>query len=141
MTATANQSHAKELSDNTFIEQFENQTLPPQHFDHLGHLRIAWLYLNRYSLEQAISRVCGGIKTYAESLGASTKFHFTITDAIVRIMAVRMKPHQDRSAFLAANADLVDSAVTVLHQYYSKELLFSEQARQRVMAPDLKAIG
>ncbi len=93
MAATAKQTptQPQALNDATFIAQFENQTLSSAHFNHIGHLRLAWLYLERYPLEQAISLVCGGIKAYAESLGASTKFHFTITNAIVRIMAMRMQ--------------------------------------------------
>jgi hypothetical protein len=78
------------LSDETFIAQFENHTLSADYFDHLGHLRIGWLYLNQYDTNSAIERACTGIETYAQSLGAGDKFHFTITDATMRIMAKRI---------------------------------------------------
>ncbi len=104
-------------------------------------MRLAWLYLERYPLEQAISQVCGGIKVYAESLGAATKFHFTITDAIVRIMAARLQAQPSWQAFLDDNADLVVNAMAVIGQHYSKDLLGSEQARLSVIEPDLKAIN
>ena len=128
------------LNDDTFIAQFENQTLLLAHFNHIGHLRLAWLYLERYPLEQAINRVCGGIKVYAKSLGASSKFHFTITDAIVRIMFVRMQAQTYWLAFLDDNTDLVENAKAVVGQYYSQAVLGSEQARLRVIEPDIKAI-
>jgi hypothetical protein len=50
-------------------------------------LRIAWLYLNRTPFEEVKALICSGIKAYAISLGAKDKFHLTITDAIVTVMA------------------------------------------------------
>lgn len=79
------------LSDEDFFSQFEALTLDPVHFTHLGHLRLGWLYLERYDTASAIDRACKGIKAYAESLGASTKFNLTMTNAFIRIIAARKK--------------------------------------------------
>lgn len=128
------------LSDTAFLEQFEQQTLPPEHFNHQGHLRLAWLYLNLFDLATAVDKVCLGIKTYAESLGATDKFHWTITDALVRIMAKRMGAEDAWPVFLQNNQDLLNDALTILHQYYSEELLNSTEARMAVQQPDIKAI-
>ncbi len=128
----------EQLNDTDFLAQFENQTLNPKHFNHVGHLRLAWLYLNQYDVETAVQRSCSGIQTYATSLGATTKFHFTITDALVRIMAQRIAqmPVKQWTIFLNENSDLVDNAISVLTQHFSKDVLFSEQARQTVVQPD-----
>lgn len=130
------------LNDQAFIEQFEAFTLPATEFSHLGHLRIAWLYLRRYPQVLAIEKTCSGIKTYAESLGAKDKFHLTITDALVRIMAIRMKEQAGEGwqAFAEENPDLVSDALAVLAQYYSQAQLWSERAKKRLVAPDLKPI-
>lgn len=130
------------LNDQAFIEQFEALTLPATEFSHLGHLRIAWLYLRQYPQTLAIEKTCSGIKTYAESLGAKDKFHLTLTDALVRIMAIRMKEQtgEDWQAFTDENPDLVSDALAVLAQYYSQAQLWSERARTRLVAPDLKPI-
>lgn len=127
------------ISDQAFIEQFENQTLPPELFNHHGHLRLAWLYLQRYPLQQAIEKVTTGISAYASSLGAKDKFQHTLTEAIVRIMALRKaQSHADTlESYLADNYDLVDSIGSVVGTYYSQELLNSEQARSGFMSPDL----
>ena len=130
------------LNDEVFVAQFENQTLPPEHFNHLGHLRIGWLYLNQYELETSIDLVCTGIKCYAESLGASDKFHYTITDAIMRIMADRMAQQSSNNwqDFLSENQDLLEDALSLIHQHYSETLLASEDARLKVLQPDRQVI-
>jgi hypothetical protein len=130
------------LSDDTFIKQFEDLSLSPDYFNHIGHLRIAWLYLHQNDLEQAINKVCTGINAYAISLGATEKFHLTITDSIVRIMAGRINVDKNQSwpMFLESNQDLVEDALAVLCEYFSRSLLLSELARLSLVKPDLKAI-
>lgn len=135
-------SNIQQLTDSEFLSQFENQTLSPIYFKHIGHLRLTWLYLNSNDVETAVNLVSSGIQAYAESLGATTKFHRTITDAIVRIMAKRVDAMDEKAwdLFLAENNDLVDDALSVLYQYFSKDRLFSEEARRSLIQPDIKPL-
>jgi hypothetical protein len=135
-------SPVKQLNDTEFLFQFENQTLDMRHFNHMGHLRLAWLYLSRYDVDSAVKLVCSSIQAYATSLGASRKFHLTITNALVRIMAKRRGNMQKKEweLFLLENQDLVNDAISVLDQHFSKELLFSEQARTTLVQPDKKPL-
>jgi hypothetical protein len=135
-------SAIKPISNQAFLTQFENQTLDRAYFNHLGHLRLAWLYLQVDDLETVVNKVCTGIKAYAISLGAKQKFNLTITDAIVRIMAQRIDamPHKSWPLFLERNTDLIEDALSVLTLYFSKERLLSEEARISLLAPDLKNI-
>ncbi|WP_020410225.1 hypothetical protein [Hahella ganghwensis] len=130
------------LEDQVFQAEFENNTLNPECFDHVGHLRIAWLYLQQCDLETALQKTCLGIKSYAESLGAAGKYHHTLTDALVRIMAMRLSETTGESfqAFLEQNSDLVNDALGVVQQYYSQDLLNREEARLSWVAPDLRAL-
>jgi len=131
------------ISDKVFIEQFENLTLDEVYFNHEGHLRAAWLYLNRYDLDQAIDVFSLRIKAYAENLGAKDKFHVTITNSMMRIIAQRFK-HSDALSwqlFLDENPDLRENAMELLCQHYSKQRLMSEQARTSLLMPDLQTIG
>lgn len=130
------------LSDQEFIQQFEALTLDPVHLNHQGHLRLAWLYLQKDHLGRAIELTCSGIKAYAESLGATDKFHYTITDGLVRVIWQRMQDVQstDWRAFLESNQDLQKDALQVLYQYYSEHVLFSEAAKTSWVLPDLKRI-
>ena len=131
------------LEDDVFLSEFESLELSPDHFDHLGHLRLAWLYLRRHPMEQAVEKVASGIKAYASSLGATDKFQHTLTEAIVRIMASRpgIRSVQSLEAYLGANKDLVDNIWGVVNQYYSKELLQSRTARERFVEPDLQPLA
>ena len=130
------------LSDLSFVQQFEALTLDPHYFNHLGHLRLAWLYLERYPLDTAIDRTCTGIKAYAESLGAHDKFNYTITDAIVRIIARRRgsMANPGWADFLSHNKDLIEDALSVLDRHYSRDILFGEQARRGLVLPDRQPI-
>ncbi len=131
-----------QLSDFEFVKQFEDQTLDPEHFNHVGHLRLCWLYLQQHDLETAIKKTCTGIQCYAESLGADDKFHRTITEFLVRFINSRInrQPVDSFDAFLLSNQDLVNDAQSVLGQFYSTPLLSSADARLNYMQPDLIAL-
>lgn len=131
-----------QITDETFLKQFESLTLDSKHFNHIGHIRLAWLYINQYGLDLAMEKTFVGIPAYAGSLGASDKFHATITDAIVRIIAKRMATGNEDTwqVFVEHNRDLVGDAVAIINQHYSQDLLDTEQARQEVMLPDIAPI-
>lgn len=136
------QQKINSISDLEFLTQFEDHTLDPSYFNHLGHLRLAWLYLNSHDLDTSISLASSGIQSYATSLGASTKFHLTITDSIVRIMAIRIAKleQNDWPSFVAENTDLVEDALSVLDQYFTRDKLLSEKARVSLLSPDIQPI-
>ena len=129
-------------SDFEFVTQFEDRTLDPEHFNHIGHLRLCWLYLQQYDLETAVEKTCQGIQSYAQSLGANDKFHRTITEFLVRLIDSRINSHPTDSfdAFLLNNKDLVKDAQSVLGQFYSTSLLSSADARLNYIQPDLIAL-
>ena len=135
------------LSDQQFLQQLADLNLDPQYFDHYGHLRLAWLVLQAKPLEQAVSRVCELISAYATSLGATDKFQYTLTAAIVRIMA-ELRHQQgwhgqnDRlDDFLAANPLLQQDLMSLVLKHYQPETLNSPIARQQWLEPDRLAFG
>lgn len=135
-------SNIKQIDDEEFLTRFENRSLDAIHFDHVGHLRISWLYLNSHDVDTAVNLVCTGIQAYAESLGATKKFHLTVTDALVRIMAKRidMMKKKDWQLFLKENTDLVEDSLSVLHQHFSRDILSSEHARISLVQPDIQSL-
>jgi len=130
------------LSDKEFLQQFEAKTLAPEHFDHRGHLRLAWLYLKQLPLKQAEQKICDGINRYATSLGASDKFHYTLTVAITRIMANRIDAGNTTNfdRFLELNPKLQTEMMALVDRHYSPELLHSEQAKREFISPDLQPL-
>jgi N-formylglutamate deformylase len=129
-----------ERTDDTFLEDFENCELPESEFDHRGHLRLAWLYLERYPLDEAIRRTSDGIRSYAANLGAASKFHRTVTEAIVRIMHRRQRifAAQNFNEFLTNNPDLSENMKEILLSHYSSERLESEEGKACFLEPDLR---
>ncbi|MDH5434384.1 MAG: hypothetical protein OEY19_10610 [Gammaproteobacteria bacterium] len=128
------------ISDTYFIELFENLTLDSDYFDHIGHVRLAWLYLHQYEFDDAMVKIADGIEEYAISLGATNKYHVTITNAIVKIIKQRMNGEDNWQSFINLNSDLVDDCIKVLLNYYSEEVLFSEKARTSLVEADVREI-
>ncbi len=112
------------MDDQTFVRSIETCTLPPGHFNHAGHVRLARIYHARYPLDEAIARTCAAIQAYATHLGAANKYHATITVALVRLL------HAHGPAALA-------DARALLALHYSEGVLASAGARAAFVAPDL----
>lgn len=128
------------INDDEFVLKFEQLSLEPIHFNHEGHIRLAYLYLDCYDFNTATNKVCNGIKHYAESLGASDKFNLTLTNAIVIIMSRRMEQQNNSSwqQFIANNPDIAADIKGVLSQYFSAKLLFSNNAKVALLEPDVQ---
>jgi hypothetical protein len=126
------------MTDDDFLSTFEACTLDPQHFNHRGHVRLAWLYLQRYEFDEAVARTCHGIRAYAAHLGAGAKFHWTVTQALMQLL--HAAGGGDRAlgwdAFVSENSALIAEARLRLAQHYSEELLDSSAARAGFVAPD-----
>ena len=131
------------ISDAKLIAQFEDMSLPVTEINHLSHLRIAWLYLRDRSVDEAIDKVTGGTRAFAEHHGDYEKYHHTVTEACVRIMKQRMleQGETDFESFVEQNADLVKDLKSLLQEYYSADLLWSKQAKSSYLEPDRRKIA
>ncbi|NND60796.1 MAG: hypothetical protein HKN49_11065 [Gammaproteobacteria bacterium] len=127
------------LADDEFLARFEDCSLDDAVFKHTGHVRMAFLYLQRHDTETALTRICKGIQRFGASRGAPEKYHATVTIAFARIIAKRLQPDQGFDDFVAANPDLM-SPRPLLLDYYSEALLYSDEARLRFVAPDRRPL-
>lgn len=112
-------------------------------FGHCWHLQLAYIRLCQGSVGSAHAAVRAGLLNFLAQHGIepSGKSHETLTRgwllAVKRAMDVT--PTVDSAAdFIAANPALLDS--NLLLTYYSKELLFSDQARGAFVEPDLSPL-
>lgn len=124
------------MSDEQFLAAFLDCSMPPAGFDHRGHLRVAWLLLQRYPLEQAVDRTCAGIARLAAHLGVPDKYHRTLSEALVRLMAAAGAATQSWDDFLRGNGPLLSDAQALLARHYSPSVLDSAAARKRFVPPD-----
>lgn len=124
------------MRDRELVDAFEACTLPPEQFPHRAHVRLAWLYLREVPLLDALPRFVDGLKRYAGSLGASGKYHETVTWAYLFLIHERMTraPVDTFDEFADANPDLFHG---LLDRYYRPETLASELARRTFLMPDL----
>ena len=122
-----------------FIRRFESCELPAAEFPHREHVRLAWLYLRRHAVPEALARFSAGLKRFAAFNGQPRLYHETITWAYILLInerAARAGRAQGWDEFAAANADLLDWRNSVLRTYYRAETLESGLAKKVFILPD-----
>lgn len=127
------------MNDVEFMQKFEDCTLPTDYFNHRGHVKMAWLYLKRYALLEALAKFCDALKRFAGSLGKSNLYHETITFAYIFLIHERIQrsdENQSWEEFASLNADLLNWNDGVMKSYYSEEILKSDRARKIFLFPD-----
>ena len=129
------------LEDNVFVADFEGFRFPNEQFRHADHIRLAWIYLRQYDYTVAEERMRRGIHGFACHLGASHKYHATITIAWMRLVniAVQLSSRiDDFGDFVHAHSWLLSK--DAVFEFYSRALLMSDSARASWVEPDLKPI-
>ena len=128
------------MTDEELIVQFENRTLPEAEFNHETHVRMAWAYLCRYPVLEAIGRFSEALKAYAASLGAAGLYHETITWGHIFLIHERMIRLGDRhnwEEFAEANPDILDWRCGIFRQYYSDAVIASDIAKRVFVLPEV----
>lgn len=118
------------------IDQFETGQVDAELFDHEAHVYVAWQYVQKFELPDAIGRFDSAIKRLTAKLGVPEKYHATITWLFLMLIAERSGNNGDWQAFRSRNSDLISDSKTTLGRYYSDALLFSSRARAHFVLPD-----
>ena len=123
------------------IAAMESGEIDPTTFDHEAHVYLGWQYVREYPLTDAISRFTDALRRLTEQLGVPDKYHDTISWFYLLLIAERRDQAEDDSwlAFRRDNSDLFSRENNILDRYYSKELLWSDRARQSFVLPDRQA--
>lgn len=127
------------MNDEELLKGFEACHLPSGGFHHREHVRVAWLYLRRYSLPEALARFSEGLRRFASAHGKPGLYHETITWAYIFLInerAARPDAAQTWDEFARANPDLLDWKASILKSFYSEERLGSEAAKRMFLFPD-----
>ena len=129
------------MTDQELIDQFENCTLPGECFHHREHVRVAFLYLTRYSVLDALQVFSKTLRRFAEARGKPQLYHETITCAYVFLIRERMAKagkNQSWDGFARSNPDLLVWKDGILTRYYRPETLDSNLAQGVFVLPDLR---
>jgi hypothetical protein len=121
-------------------EQFEAKTLEHAAFRHREHVRLTWIYLAAEPPAAVEARLCRALLELAASHGVAQRFHHTLTVAWVRIIesARRSQPDMPFDALAEACPWLLDKDAPLA--YYTRDVLFSDEARARWIEPNLKSL-
>ncbi len=129
----------KEIAE--VVRSFEEATVPRSEWKHAHHLVVALDYVIRYDLETAIDKIRDGLfrllKAFEVDLAKEMPYHETLTVFWMRTVAV-YNASKNGSSLLDKTNDLVatyDKDYPL--RFYSREYLFSDEARARFVEGDL----
>lgn len=128
-----------QLTNKEFEHLFEKGTLPPTLFTHEAHLRLAWIYVNKYGIEKACDKLCDEIKQFDTIHGDGSKFNTTVTVAAARaVYHFMLKSNSDTfSAFMEEFPRLKTAFKDLLDQHYAFDVFSSETAKVGYVEPDI----
>ena len=134
--------HTASTDDEAFARAFEACEVPPSAFDHAAHVRLAYVYLCDGSIDSAVDRMRAALFAFLAHVGVDpAKYHETLTRAWILAVAHFMNqsaPCESATTFMGRNPRLLDSKIMLSH--YSAKLLYSPQARQDFVEPDVSPI-
>jgi hypothetical protein len=129
----------------SLVRRFEDCTLPREEWTHAAHLTVALWHLLVYDWPEAVAHVRAGIQRYNAAHGIRTTptggYHETLTLFWLRHVRAFLEEGRNEARSLVALAnDLADSADKSLPlTFYTRERLFSTEARATWVEPDLKS--
>jgi hypothetical protein len=105
-------------------------------FGHREHLELAYTAVRRYGLPRAVDQVCGHLRQLTEYAGKPQKYHHTVSQAWVELVAHHVDDAPTLEEVLERNPALLDKRLLMRH--YRSTTLASARARQGWCPPDLQ---
>lgn len=129
------------LTDRQFEVHFENCILNPKFFNHEAHLRLAWIHVRKYGVDQAVENLCRQIDRFDKVFGTGRKFNKTVTIAAVRAVHHFMKKSESDTFqdFILEFPELKNDFKRLIKTHYSVDIFTQPKARTRYLEPDLAA--
>jgi len=126
------------MTNEDLIYQFEADAEPERPFHHADHVRLAFAYLSKYGVLQALEKFASALKRYAAARGTSQLYNETITHAYFFLIRERMARFAgaDWGEFSRRNQDLLAWKDGILTRYYQQSTLQSDLAREVFLFPD-----
>ena len=131
-----------DAADRQFLHAFERCALSPAEFRHCDHVRLAYLYLELHGAAAALAEMRAGLQRFLAHVGAPpSKYHETVTRAWLLAVEHFMREAGETKSFeqFAAISPRL-FADGAMETHYTRELLWSDAARQRFIPPDLQPI-
>ena len=123
----------------TLVDRFERCLLAKEEFHHRDHLTVAVVYLYASNLETAIDRMRSSLKRFAAHHSVPKLYHETLT----RFWLLQVEQRLDRRECLQQSVHAIQQKLndkTLAFEYYSRERIDSNSARETWLEPDLKEL-
>ncbi len=132
--------HESEVID--LVRSFEDATIPHDDWKHAEHLVVALYYLTHHDIETAYGKMRSGILNLLEhgfkvDLTKEMPYHETITLFWMRTVAEYNAAKNGTSLLEKANEVAYKWDTEYPLKFYSRELLFSDEARARFVPGDI----
>ena len=126
------------MTNEELILRFESDVLPEDSFHHADHVRLAFAYLCRYPVLQALDRFVTALRRFANAQGKPQLYNETITCAYFFLICERMARSEGAvwEEFAQGNPDLLIWKDGILSRYYHEATLESDLARTVFVFPD-----
>ena len=129
------------MDEAQLLSLFESCQLPRRMWNHRAHITVAYLYLQQYPLDEAITRLREGIQHYNAVAGQGVGYHETVTQTWVRIIHAVIQNHGAADCarhFFDRHAYLLDKTLPLL--FFSDHRIMAREARNTFIPPDLLAL-
>jgi hypothetical protein len=129
------------------VAGFQDHSLPGERWTHQAHLIVGTYFAYHFPLEQAIYYLRSGIITYNVATGGKNThergYHETITQLWAKLLKAFVRKKCGGLSLAESCTAFLNSpyaAQEIMFSFYSKDLLFSTQARALWVEPDLAPI-
>lgn len=129
------------------VRRFEGGVLPKAEWNHAAHLTVALWYVTRHTPDDALTRMRGGILFLNGCHGvqntAISGYHETLTVfwlTVVRAFAQSANPDTSVDDLAALLVAAYEDKQKLWKDYYSFDILKSQEARRTWIGPDLRSL-
>jgi hypothetical protein len=130
-----------EIEIRELIESFENGTISRDDWRHAEHLTVALYYLSHHDYETALTKMRDGIfnllRAFEVDLSKEMPYHETLTVFWMRTVANFSNSKNGASITEKANELVEKFDKDYPLRFYSREFLFSDEARGNFIEGDL----
>jgi hypothetical protein len=128
--------------DIAFKRQVESCKFPVTEFNHRAHLRLAYVYLSEHDTDSSAERMRDTLnRLLYHNRVEPSKFHETLTRAWIFAVHHFMNRHERSNSadeLINQQPEMLDPEIMMTH--YSGDVLFSEEARNESIQPNLVPI-
>ncbi len=132
------EEHLK-MTDYEFETQFDNCELKPEIFSHEAHIRLAWIHINKYGIDQAMENIQNQLKKYVDFVGAPDKYNSTLTVAAIKAVYhyVLRSNSENFKDFISKHSQLKFKFKELISCHYGFDIYNNAKAKLQFIEPDL----